>query len=169
MLRVGFLLSFGLGLFIAGLWIKRRWTKPRVLRLSIYIGFVCLRAVIWEWLFGHILVFEILFYENIAFQNGLWLPRRKVPSGIRNNLALQVVLIRSPFLGAKRDWLAEKYFQSHIMGESPPEVLTTRLGENHAAFCKIDGQMISERKQERICGGWHLQENNLPLLPGKQV
>ena len=26
-----------------------------------------------------------------------------------------------PFFGAKRDWLLEKYFQSHIVGESSPE------------------------------------------------
>jgi hypothetical protein len=42
--------------------------------------------------------------------------------------------------------LSEKYFQSHIIGESAPEALQ-RSGENHAAFCLIDGQMISGKAE----------------------
>jgi hypothetical protein len=55
----GFLVNSGLGLFIAGLWIKRRWTKPREPRLSIYMGIVFRQAENRGWQMIHYVGFGL--------------------------------------------------------------------------------------------------------------
>ena len=103
-----------------------------------------------------------VFCEKLAFQTGLWPPGKKVLSGIRENLALQAALIRSPFLGQKETGCRKSISSLTLWEKVLPKFYNT-AGENHAAFCKIDGQMISG-KAEGVFFGNSATTRILPFL-----
>ena len=126
------------------------------------MGFVCLRAAIYGWFFGNILVFEIWFSEKLVFHTGIWPPGKKVLSGIRENLALQAALIRSPFSGQKETG-CRKSISSLTLWEKVLPNFYNAAEESHAAFCMIDGQMISG-KAEGVFFGSSPTTRILPFL-----
>jgi len=121
-LRVGAFPSHGMWLLIAGLWIKRWWTKPREPQVCIYMGIVYGGIVNWRWLVIHFQGFGPWFYEKIAFQHYQWPFKNEITIEIGRNLIPWCVLVLSPFVGVKNTSLSIRHQVVQVMGVSSPKL-----------------------------------------------